>query len=52
MHHPIHTNSHTLGCIIPTLPSPSHALSSAFTVAWHYTSMGQRAVKHLGQGKR
>ena len=52
MHHPIHANSQTLRCIIPTLPSPLHLLSSTFTTAWHYMLMGQRVVKHLVRGKR
>ncbi len=32
MYHPIHTNSHTLGCIIPTSPQ---SLASAF-IHVHY----------------
>jgi hypothetical protein len=52
MHHPTHTNSHTLGCIISTLPSLAYPLAAILTTAWHYMSMGQRAVKHLAQGKR
>ena len=52
MHHPIHTNSHTLGCITLISPALRICFHLTFTAAWHYMSMGQRAVKHLVQGKR